>query len=262
MLRHVFFRSRQLPIYHRANYIGALARTSRGSIMKIIFFRWVGVDSVAPAPDYLDRQNADCGPASRFYRRGVAFRFQNQRAPSQSRYGTSRRCRPGLDHQSLALSMIRPAPPTSAVVNFSSAAQVSLKSTARISAGQNRSWRGTLTSASAMRSVMERFTPMKLCIRQSKDRDGKFVSTERLRFVTQIYESTRPTAREASENLFRIAICRERATAGEARRDQAQGGVRTPPGRPLHRESPGSCLLRRGDPVDQAALLLGRGKGE
>ena len=68
------------------------------SIMKIVFFRWVGVDSVAPAPDYLDRQNADCGAASRFYRRGVAFRFQNRRAPSQSRYGTSRRCRPGLDH--------------------------------------------------------------------------------------------------------------------------------------------------------------------
>ena len=76
----------------------------------------------------------------------------------------------------------------------------------RISAGQNRSWRGTLTSASAMRSVMERFTPMKLCIRQSRDRDGKFDSTERLRFVTQLYEYNRPTAREASENLFRIAI--------------------------------------------------------
>ena len=41
--------------------------------MKIVFSRWVGVDSVAPAPDYLDRQNADCGGASRFYRRGVAF---------------------------------------------------------------------------------------------------------------------------------------------------------------------------------------------
>src|SRR5215831_16626715 len=102
--------------------------------------------------------------------------------------------------------MIRPAPPTSAVVNFSSAAQVSLKSTVRISAGQNRSWRGTLTSASAMRSVMERFTPMKLCIRQSRDRDGKFDSMERLRFVTQLYEYNRPTAWEASENLFRIAI--------------------------------------------------------
>src|SRR5215467_500946 len=178
----------------------------KGCVMKILFSRWVGVDSVAPAPDYLDRQNADCGGASRFYRRGVAFRFQNRRAPSQSRYGTSRRCRPGLDHQSLALSMIRPAPPTSAVVNFSSAAEVSLKSTVRISAGQNRSWRGTLTSASAMRSVMERFTPMKLCIRQSRDGDGKFVSTERLRFVTQLYEYNRPTAWEASENLFRIAI--------------------------------------------------------
>ena len=28
--RQLFFRPRQLPIYHRANYIGALARTSRG----------------------------------------------------------------------------------------------------------------------------------------------------------------------------------------------------------------------------------------
>src|SRR5215467_6868202 len=119
---------------------------------------------------------------------------------SRSPYGTSRRCRPGLDHQSLALSMIRPAPPTSAVMNFSSAAQVSLKSTVRISAGQNRSWRGTLTSASAMRSVMERFTPMKLCIRQSRDRDGKFVSTERLRFVTQLYEYNR--SRAGSEREF------------------------------------------------------------
>jgi hypothetical protein len=63
-----------LPIYHRVNYIGALARTSRGSVMKIVFSRWVGVDSVAPAPDYLDRQSADCGGASRFYRRGVAVR--------------------------------------------------------------------------------------------------------------------------------------------------------------------------------------------
>src|SRR5215831_9076202 len=47
---------------------------------------------------------------------------------------------------------------------------------------------------------------MKLCIRQSRDRDGKFDSTERLRFITQIYEYNRPTAREASENFFRIAI--------------------------------------------------------
>ena len=41
--------------------------------MKIVFYRWVGVDSVAPAPDYLDRQSADCGGASRFLpqRRGV-----------------------------------------------------------------------------------------------------------------------------------------------------------------------------------------------
>ena len=41
--------------------------------MKIVFSRWVGVDSVAPAPDYLDRQSADCGGASRFLpqRRGV-----------------------------------------------------------------------------------------------------------------------------------------------------------------------------------------------
>src|SRR5262249_48566671 len=76
ILRQVFFRPRQLPIYHRANYIGALARTSRGSVMKIVFSRWVGVDGVVLAPDYLDRQNADCGAASRFYRRGVAFRFQ------------------------------------------------------------------------------------------------------------------------------------------------------------------------------------------
>src|SRR5262249_31542813 len=174
--------------------------------MKIVLRRWVGGDGVVLAPDHLDGQNADCGAASRFYRRGVAFRFQNRRAPSQSRYGTSRRCRPGLDHQSLALPMIRPAPPTSAGVNFFTAAPVSFKSTVRIIAGPNRSLRGTFLKASAMRSVMERFTPMKLCIRQSKDRDGKFVSTERLRFVTQLYEYNRPTAWEASENLFRIAI--------------------------------------------------------
>jgi len=174
--------------------------------MKIVFSRWVGVDGVVLAPDHLDRQNADCGAASRFYRRGVAFRFQNWRAPSRSPYGASRRCRPGLDHQSLALSMIRPAPPTSAVVNFSSAAQVSLKSTVRISAGQNRSWRGTLTSASAMRSVMERFLPIKLCIRQSRDRDGKFDFTARPPICNPIISIHRPTGREASENFFCIAI--------------------------------------------------------
>ena len=76
----------------------------------------------------------------------------------------------------------------------------------RISAGQNRSWRGTLTSASAMRSVMERFLPIKLCIRQSRDRDGKFDFTARPPICNPIISIHRPTAWEASENFFCIAI--------------------------------------------------------
>src|SRR5215813_3380146 len=51
----------------------ASSARSRGISYENHIFRWVDVDSVAPAPDYLDRQNADCGGASRFYRRGVAF---------------------------------------------------------------------------------------------------------------------------------------------------------------------------------------------
>src|SRR5262249_61938053 len=128
--------------------------------MKIVLRRWVGGDGVVLAPDHLDGQNADCGAASRFYRRGVAFRFQNRRAPSQSRYGTSRRCRPGLDHQSLALSMIRPAPPTSAGLDFFPAAPQSFETTLRICARQKPSLCGAFTSGAAMRFVFERITPL------------------------------------------------------------------------------------------------------
>src|SRR6185437_9618859 len=57
-------------------------------------------------------------------------------------------------------------------------------------------------------------------------------------------------------------ICRERATAGEARQGQARGGARAPPRRELHPGSGASYLLRRGDAVDPATFLLGRSEGE
>src|SRR5260370_33797265 len=55
---------------------------------------------------------------------------------------------------------------------------------------------------------------------------------------------------------------RERATADEAPRDRVRGGARAPPGKPQHPGSRGSRLLRRGNAVDPAALLLVRGEGE
>src|ERR1700719_240301 len=57
-------------------------------------------------------------------------------------------------------------------------------------------------------------------------------------------------------------LCRERATADEARRGRPWGGARAPPGKPLHRGSRGSCRLRRGNAVDSPTLLLGRGEGQ
>src|SRR5580704_13360659 len=57
-------------------------------------------------------------------------------------------------------------------------------------------------------------------------------------------------------------LCRERATAAEARRGRAGGGAQAPPGKPLHLGWRGSCLLRDGDAVDPAALFFGRDKGE
>src|SRR5262249_54660909 len=64
----------------------------------------------------------------------------------------------------------------------------------------------TLTSASAMRSVMERFPPIKLCIRQSRDRGGKFDFTARPPICNPNYINTLANGREASENFFCIAI--------------------------------------------------------
>jgi len=52
----------------------------------------------------------------------------------------------------------------------------------------------------------------------------------------------------------------------QAHEDDAEravrAGLRAPPGKPLHPGSRGSCLLRRGDAVDPAALILDRGKGQ
>ena len=57
-----------------------------------------------------------------------------------------------------------------------------------------------------MRSVMERFLPIKLCTRQSRDRGGKFDFTARPPICNPIISIHRPTGREASENFFCIAI--------------------------------------------------------
>src|SRR5437763_8638452 len=57
-------------------------------------------------------------------------------------------------------------------------------------------------------------------------------------------------------------ICRESAIADEARGDPGPGGARAPPGKPQHPEGCGSCLLRRGNAVDPAALLLRRSESE
>src|SRR5271155_41010 len=57
-------------------------------------------------------------------------------------------------------------------------------------------------------------------------------------------------------------LCRERATADEARRGQARGGAQAPPGKPLHLGSRASCLLRGGDAIDPTALLRRRGDGQ
>ena len=85
--------------------------------MEIAFCRWVCVDGVVLVPDRLGPQNPDCGTTSRFYRRGVAFRFRNRRAASRLPDRASRRWR-------LAMTATILAP--SAFISLASGAKVSL----------------------------------------------------------------------------------------------------------------------------------------
>jgi hypothetical protein len=121
--------------------------------MKIAFCRWVCVDGVVPVRDHLGPQNPDCGTASRFYRRGVAFRFRNRRAASRLPYSRVSAMATRNDrHDPCAIGIYKPCKRRRSIVELNSAYQHRFP---------------------VVRHVMESLTPPKSCISQAGTGTGE-----------------------------------------------------------------------------------------